>query len=66
MSKTILITGASGTVARPCAEYLAKDNEVWCIGRFFYTVGYNKEASKRGPGATAASPAVPAGWSGRT
>jgi UDP-glucuronate 4-epimerase len=32
--KKILITGASGTVARPCAEYLAKDNEVWCIGRF--------------------------------
>jgi glutathione S-transferase len=23
---------------------------VWCIGRFFYTVGYNKEAGKRGPG----------------
>ncbi len=32
--KKILITGASGTVARPCAEYLAQDNEVWCIGRF--------------------------------
>jgi glutathione S-transferase len=23
---------------------------VWCIGRFLYTIGYNKEANKRGPG----------------
>jgi UDP-glucuronate 4-epimerase len=32
--KKILVTGASGTVARPAAEALAKENEVWCIGRF--------------------------------
>ncbi|HKD47809.1 MAG TPA: MAPEG family protein [Rhizomicrobium sp.] len=23
---------------------------IWCIGRFLYTIGYNREASKRGPG----------------
>jgi glutathione S-transferase len=23
---------------------------VWCIGRVLYTIGYNKEAKKRGPG----------------
>jgi UDP-glucuronate 4-epimerase len=32
--KKILITGATGQVARPVAEALAKDNEVWCVGRF--------------------------------
>ncbi|MFH9419273.1 NAD-dependent epimerase/dehydratase family protein [Streptomyces sp. NPDC017529] len=32
--KKILITGATGQVARPVAEALAKDNEVWCLGRF--------------------------------
>lgn len=32
--RKILITGASGQVARPVAEALAKDNEVWAIGRF--------------------------------
>ncbi len=30
----ILVTGATGQVARPIAEALAKDNEVWCIARF--------------------------------
>lgn len=33
-NKKILITGASGTVARPVAEALAPHNEVWCLGRF--------------------------------
>ncbi len=33
-NKKILITGASGTVARPVAEALAANNEVWCLGRF--------------------------------
>lgn len=32
--KKILITGATGQVARPIAEALAKANEVWCIARF--------------------------------
>jgi UDP-glucuronate 4-epimerase len=32
--KKILITGATGLVARPVAEMLAKENEVWCLGRF--------------------------------
>jgi nucleoside-diphosphate-sugar epimerase len=32
--KKILITGATGQVARPVAEALAVSNEVWCIGRF--------------------------------
>lgn len=32
--KKILITGGTGQVARPVAEALAKDNEVWCLGRF--------------------------------
>lgn len=30
----ILITGATGQVARGVAESLAADNEVWCLGRF--------------------------------
>jgi UDP-glucuronate 4-epimerase len=32
--KKILITGATGQVARPIAEALAVDNEVWALGRF--------------------------------
>lgn len=32
--KKILITGGTGQVARPVAEALAPDNEVWCLGRF--------------------------------
>lgn len=30
----ILITGGTGQVARPVAEALARDHEVWCLGRF--------------------------------
>nr|BCN28622.1 NAD-dependent epimerase/dehydratase family [Streptomyces sp. SANK 60404] len=30
----ILITGGTGQVARPVAEALAAENEVWCLGRF--------------------------------
>jgi nucleoside-diphosphate-sugar epimerase len=33
-NKKILVTGATGQVARPIAEMLAKDNEVWCAARF--------------------------------
>ncbi|MEV5987105.1 NAD(P)-dependent oxidoreductase [Streptomyces sp. NPDC052051] len=33
-SKKILVTGGTGQVARPVAEALARDNEVWCLGRF--------------------------------
>ncbi|MFC0598402.1 NAD-dependent epimerase/dehydratase family protein [Streptomyces palmae] len=32
--KKILITGGTGQVARPVAEALAAENEVWCLGRF--------------------------------
>jgi UDP-glucuronate 4-epimerase len=32
--KKILITGGTGQTARPVAEALAADNEVWCVGRF--------------------------------
>jgi len=32
--KKILVTGGTGQVARPVAEALAVDNEVWCLGRF--------------------------------
>jgi nucleoside-diphosphate-sugar epimerase len=32
--KKILVTGATGQVARPIAEFLAADNDVWCIARF--------------------------------
>ncbi|MEV7125570.1 NAD(P)-dependent oxidoreductase [Streptomyces sp. NPDC093260] len=32
--KKILVTGATGQVARPVAEALAEHNEVWCLGRF--------------------------------
>ncbi|MDP9820788.1 NAD-dependent epimerase/dehydratase family protein [Nocardioides massiliensis] len=30
----ILITGATGLLARPVAEILARENEVWCLARF--------------------------------
>lgn len=33
-NKKVLITGATGQVARQAAIELAKDNEVWCLGRF--------------------------------
>jgi UDP-glucuronate 4-epimerase len=32
--KKILITGATGQVARPVAEALAERNDVWCLGQF--------------------------------
>jgi nucleoside-diphosphate-sugar epimerase len=32
--KKILLTGATGQIAGPIAENLAKDNEVWCAARF--------------------------------
>ncbi|MFC4855884.1 NAD-dependent epimerase/dehydratase family protein [Actinophytocola glycyrrhizae] len=32
--KKILVTGATGQVARPVAQALAEANEVWCLGRF--------------------------------
>lgn len=32
--KKILVTGGTGQVARPIAELLARDNEVWCPARF--------------------------------
>jgi nucleoside-diphosphate-sugar epimerase len=32
--KKILVTGATGQVARPIAEALAERNEVWALGRF--------------------------------
>ncbi|MGW0534821.1 NAD-dependent epimerase/dehydratase family protein [Streptomyces sp. NPDC003032] len=32
--KKILVTGGTGQVARPVAEALAPDNDVWCLGRF--------------------------------
>ncbi|MBO8200699.1 NAD(P)-dependent oxidoreductase [Streptomyces smyrnaeus] len=32
--RKILVTGGTGQVARPVAESLAEDNEVWCLGRF--------------------------------
>jgi UDP-glucuronate 4-epimerase len=32
--KKVLVTGATGQVARPIAERLAQDNEVWCAARF--------------------------------
>jgi nucleoside-diphosphate-sugar epimerase len=33
-ARKVLITGATGQVARPVAEMLAKEDEVWCLGRF--------------------------------
>jgi len=32
--KKVLVTGATGQIARPIAERLAEDNEVWCAARF--------------------------------
>ena len=32
--KKVLITGATGQIARPVAELLVTDNEVWCAARF--------------------------------
>lgn len=32
--RKVLITGATGQVARPVAEALAAQDEVWAIGRF--------------------------------
>src|SRR5262249_7032745 len=32
--KKILVTGATGNIARPVAERLAGENEVWCAARF--------------------------------
>jgi nucleoside-diphosphate-sugar epimerase len=32
--KKVLVTGATGQIARPIAEALARDNEVWCAARF--------------------------------
>jgi len=32
--KKVLVTGATGQIARPIAEHLAGDNEVWCAARF--------------------------------
>ncbi|MGV9247146.1 NAD-dependent epimerase/dehydratase family protein [Streptomyces sp. NPDC003710] len=34
LGKKILMTGATGLVARTAAETLAEHNEVWCLGRF--------------------------------
>ncbi|MFI6641239.1 NAD-dependent epimerase/dehydratase family protein [Streptomyces sp. NPDC050504] len=45
--KKILITGGTGQVARPVAEALAADNEVWCLGRFG-TPGVERELAGRG------------------
>jgi nucleoside-diphosphate-sugar epimerase len=32
--KKVLVTGATGQIARPIAERLAAENEVWCAARF--------------------------------
>ncbi|MER7395353.1 NAD(P)-dependent oxidoreductase [Streptomyces sp. NPDC000151] len=45
--KKILITGGTGQAARPVAEALAADNEVWCLGRFT-TPGAEDELRARG------------------
>ncbi|QIZ37601.1 NAD(P)-dependent oxidoreductase [Saccharopolyspora sp. ASAGF58] len=45
--KKILVTGGTGQVARPVAEALAADNEVWCLGRFG-TLGVADELAARG------------------
>lgn len=44
--RKILITGGTGQVARPVAEALAAENEVWCIGRFG-TPGVERELRER-------------------
>lgn len=43
----ILITGATGQVARPIAERLAEEHEVWAIGRFG-TPGIESELQSKG------------------
>jgi UDP-glucuronate 4-epimerase len=45
--KKILITGATGQVARPIAEALASENEVWALGRFG-TLGVEEELHAKG------------------
>ncbi|MEV4434107.1 NAD(P)-dependent oxidoreductase [Streptomyces sp. NPDC049585] len=45
--KKILITGGTGQVARPVAEALARNNEVWCLGRFG-TPGVARELTRQG------------------
>ncbi|WP_156727270.1 NAD-dependent epimerase/dehydratase family protein [Streptomyces apocyni] len=44
--KKILVTGGTGQVARPVAEALAGENEVWCLGRFG-TPGVERELRER-------------------
>lgn len=46
-NKKILITGGTGQVARPVAEALAEENEVWCLGRFG-AAGVERELRDRG------------------
>lgn len=46
-NKKILVTGGTGQVARPVAEALAEDNEVWSLGRFG-TPGVEAELTARG------------------
>ncbi|MFJ2576602.1 NAD-dependent epimerase/dehydratase family protein [Kitasatospora aureofaciens] len=45
--KKILVTGGTGQVARPVAEALAAENEVWCLGRFG-TSGVAEELQAQG------------------
>ncbi|MFF1650707.1 NAD-dependent epimerase/dehydratase family protein [Streptomyces sp. NPDC058240] len=45
--KKILITGGTGQVARPVAEALATQNDVWCLGRFG-TAGVEQELAEKG------------------
>jgi UDP-glucuronate 4-epimerase len=45
--KKILITGATGQVARPIAEALARSHEVWALGRFG-TPGVEDELAAKG------------------
>lgn len=45
--KKILVTGGTGQVARPVAEALAGQNEVWCLGRFG-TPGVEDELHAKG------------------
>jgi nucleoside-diphosphate-sugar epimerase len=40
----ILVTGVSGTVARPLAVHLARDNEVWGLARFAGLAAREREA----------------------
>jgi nucleoside-diphosphate-sugar epimerase len=45
--KKILITGATGQVARPIAEALAAEHEVWALGRFS-TLGVKDQLRAKG------------------